>query len=90
MNRMKLILLALTLCGTCPAGWTQTNAQQEPETAAEQKQPGWEQDMENRLASARERLEAAAREVAELSGKLVGHAVDFAAFPHIQQRASLG
>jgi len=90
MNRMKLVLLSLALCGICPIAWSQGETQQKTETAAEQEQPGWEQDMEERLAQARERMEAAAREVAELSGKLVGHAVDFAAFPHLQQRASLG
>jgi predicted metalloprotease with PDZ domain len=58
--------------------------------AAETAKPKDEADIEARLAAARERLEAAAREVAELSGQLTGPIMEDMMFARQGRRAMLG
>ncbi|HKE45503.1 MAG TPA: PDZ domain-containing protein [Steroidobacteraceae bacterium] len=85
-KRVRALRFAIVCAALLPL-WT-------PAQAAEEKSPGKSQaDIEAQLAAARTRLEAAAREVAELSGQLTGPIMqDFmiAGAAGMPQRAMLG
>ena len=90
LSRILALSLPLLLGFNIPPALGQEDTATAPAAGTTERTEGWQQDVEERLAAARERMEAAAREVGELTGQLVGQAVDFAAFPRIEQRASLG
>ncbi len=83
------IALCLTLSAFMPAVSAQTE-KPAPEAGAARRDEGWHKEMEERLAGARERMEAAAREVGELTAELMGSAANFASMPWQEGRASLG
>lgn len=90
MNKRLLGTIALSLAlGFALPAFAQTD-KSAPEAGAAQRDEGWRKDMDERLSKARERMEAAAREVGELSAELMGSAVDFARMPWREERASLG
>jgi len=89
LPRNLALSIALVLGFALPAAIAQTD-KSAPEAGAAQRDEGWRKDMDERLSRARERMEAAAREVGELSAELMGSAVDFARMPWREERASLG